>query len=152
MVKVPVIPSCGERANIFQRDRFSYVDDIARKGWLRTDRLLNASRQDTLNFQVKLHARSVIATRGWFCAPLVYQIESIELDGEAWRVLSILEIRVRLCLIAFHYPAKYMHISRQHLCCLRKLRSYTSMILLKRRCRFCIVDVDGLWLAYNNYS
>lgn len=71
-------------------------------------RLLRTSRRDTLNFHVRLHARSVTATCRWFCAPLVYQIESMGLVREAWRVLVILEIHVRR-VIAFHYPVDSIH-------------------------------------------
>lgn len=46
--------------------------------------------RDTLNFHVRLHARSVTATCRWFCTPLVYQIETIGWVREAWRVLAIL--------------------------------------------------------------
>lgn len=65
MIKVPVIPSRRERPSVFWRGHFKRR---WRKGWSRIVRLLNASRRDTLNFQVKLHARSVTDT------PLVLRI------------------------------------------------------------------------------
>jgi len=87
---------------------FHNVDDIAEKGWSRSNRLRCTSRRDTLNFHVRLHAWSVTATCRWFCAPLVYQIESIGLVREAWRVLVILKIHVRH-VIAFHYPIEHTY-------------------------------------------
>lgn len=98
---------------------FHNVDDIAGKGWSRSGRLLLTSRRDTLNFHVRLHARSVTATCRWFCTPLVYQIESIGLVWRAWRVLAILEIHVRR-VIAFHYPVE-VYIPRRHRRCSRKI-------------------------------
>lgn len=84
---------------------FRNIDDIAGEIEVRTDYLQARYAQFSRKITRAIGYRDMpLVLR----AALVYQIESIGLVREAWRVLAILEIHVRR-VIAFHYPIEHTH-------------------------------------------